>query len=252
MRLAEREAELAEAQETLRAIREGEVDGLVVSTPAGPRVFTLQGADQAYQIIVEQMQEGAVTLIGDGHIQYCNRRFAAMVKRPLEEIIGTLFCEHLIEPDRGRVHQLLLQAQEGVARGELTLRAAVDGLLPIQVGLGVVVHDGLSSISMVVTDLTERKRMERLLASELFVRAVLNQAADGIVVCDTEGRLTFTNPAALRIAHLDRSRSPITKVAHLWRKVLDSHGQLIPYEEQSLPMALAGHVVSGREKRRAK
>ena len=55
-RLKDREQEirelreqLAEAQETLRAIREGEVDSLIVSTPEGPRVFTLQGADQTYR-----------------------------------------------------------------------------------------------------------------------------------------------------------------------------------------------------------
>src|SRR5512134_2302661 len=85
-------AELADAQETLRAIREGEVDSLVVSTPEGPRIFTLQSADQTYRTIIEQMQEGAVTLVEDGHINYCNQRFAEMVKRPLDEIIGSHFC----------------------------------------------------------------------------------------------------------------------------------------------------------------
>jgi PAS domain S-box-containing protein len=80
----------------------------------------------------------------------------------LEQLIGSHFCEHLIEPDRGGVHQLLRQTHEGAARGELTLRAADGTLVPIHVGLGVVVHDGLSSISMVVTDLTERKQMEDL------------------------------------------------------------------------------------------
>ena len=93
--IRELRAQLAEAQETLRAIREGEVDALVVSTPEGQRVFTLQSADHSYRTIIEQMQEGAVTLVEDGHINYSNRRFAEMVKRPLEEIIGSHFCEHL-------------------------------------------------------------------------------------------------------------------------------------------------------------
>jgi len=42
-----------ETEETLRAILSGEVDGLVVSTPEGDRVFTLSGADYPYRIMVE-------------------------------------------------------------------------------------------------------------------------------------------------------------------------------------------------------
>ena len=61
--IRELRAQLAESQETLRAIREGEVDALVVSTPEGQRIFTLQSADQTYRTIIEQMQEGAVTYL---------------------------------------------------------------------------------------------------------------------------------------------------------------------------------------------
>ena len=53
---------LEEAEETLRAIREGEVDALVVSSPQGDQVYTLKGAEQPYRVFVETMNEGAVTL----------------------------------------------------------------------------------------------------------------------------------------------------------------------------------------------
>src|SRR5437879_1618981 len=71
--------ELEEAQETLRAIRQGEVDGLVVDGPNGPQLFTLKSAEQPYRMLVEQMQEGALTLTPAGDILYCNRRFAGSV-----------------------------------------------------------------------------------------------------------------------------------------------------------------------------
>ena len=109
--------------------------------------------------------------------------------------------------------------------------------------------DGLSAIWMVVTDLTEGKRAERLLASEHFVRAILNQAADGIVVCDTQGRLTLTNPAARRIAQLDTAETPVTAVSHLWGNVLDADGWPIPVEEQALLIVLGGQVATARENR---
>jgi len=56
---------MMEAEETLRAIRSGEVDGLIVSTAEGDRVFTLMGAEHPYRVMVETMNEGAVTLAFD-------------------------------------------------------------------------------------------------------------------------------------------------------------------------------------------
>ena len=41
------ESRLAEAEETLRAIRNGEVDALAIETATGPQIFTLKGADYA-------------------------------------------------------------------------------------------------------------------------------------------------------------------------------------------------------------
>ena len=80
-------ARLAEAEETLRAIRAGEVDALVVSTAKGNQVFTLAGAERMYRLLIETMNEGALTLAPDGSILYCNARFAALLKRPQERFL---------------------------------------------------------------------------------------------------------------------------------------------------------------------
>src|SRR6201992_3602622 len=69
---------LREAEETLEAIRTGEVDAVVVAGPAGQQVYTLENADRPYRVLVEQMQEGAVTFSHDGTILYCNERFAPL------------------------------------------------------------------------------------------------------------------------------------------------------------------------------
>ena len=37
-------ARLKESEATLRAIRSGEADGIVINTPQGERIYTLQGA----------------------------------------------------------------------------------------------------------------------------------------------------------------------------------------------------------------
>src|SRR6476660_3476653 len=82
--LAELRARLAQAEETLHAIRSGKVDAVVVAGKAGPQVFTLEGADHAYRVLIESMNEGALTLTADKMILYANECFAGMIKRPLE------------------------------------------------------------------------------------------------------------------------------------------------------------------------
>ena len=81
-------ARLADAEETLRAIRSGEVDAVVVAGKQGPQVFTLEGAEHAYRVLIESMNEGALTLTADKMVLYANQCFARMVKCPLEQVIG--------------------------------------------------------------------------------------------------------------------------------------------------------------------
>ncbi len=78
-----------ELEETLRAIRSGEVDAVVVSAPNGDQVFTLQGAEHPYRLLVETIDEGAATLSNDGTILYSNRSFANIFDAQLERFIGT-------------------------------------------------------------------------------------------------------------------------------------------------------------------
>ena len=50
--VADLRASLEEANDTLRAIRLGEVDAVLVQGSRGDQLFTLKGADEAYRIMV--------------------------------------------------------------------------------------------------------------------------------------------------------------------------------------------------------
>src|SRR5260370_37834465 len=80
-------ARLAEAEETIAAIRQGAVDALVVEGPKGDQVFTLRGAEKPYRLLMEAINEGALTLQDDGTILFCNRRFGETVAAPSDRII---------------------------------------------------------------------------------------------------------------------------------------------------------------------
>ena len=122
--------ELEEARDTLAAIRAGEVDALVVETPEGQRVYTLEGAEHVYRTLIEEMQEGAVILNAAGTIHYCNRRFAQLVGRALEEIMGQPFEEYVAPADHSRWSGV---AAGGAGKAELELRTAEGKLIPVAI-----------------------------------------------------------------------------------------------------------------------
>ena len=102
--------ELEEKNQTLEAIRNGEVDAIVVSTMGGEKVFTLEGAEEPYRILFEQMNEGAVTISEDLSILYCNQSFADSMKIPLEKVMGTDIGRSIPPPERNMFRGLLEQA----------------------------------------------------------------------------------------------------------------------------------------------
>ena len=202
--LAENEslrAELQQTKEKLAVIQTDDVDALVVHGPEGPRIFTLQGADHAYRALIEQMGEGAVTLKAGGTIEYCNRSFADMLGRPMEQIVGTLARRYIADADQAAFAALLRQAWAGSVRGEFGFLAGDDRVVSTQVGLSPLV-DGTpaTSVSMVVVNLTERKRAEHVLASAQFTRRLIEITPIGVAVVGRDMRYILANAAYLAMA----------------------------------------------------
>lgn len=156
---------LAEAEETLRAIRGGEVDALVVSGPEGDRVYTLKGEDRSYRVLVESVNEGALILTSDGTVMYANSRFARMIGVSLEKIIGASIDSFVANQDHEALKALIGEGVRYAARREIALtKAHTNELLPAYISISPMVLDEASALSAVVTDLTEAKRTQRELA----------------------------------------------------------------------------------------
>ena len=109
---------LAEATETLEAIRRGDVDALIVQVGGGEEVYTRVTPDEPYRDLVEQMHDGAVVLAVTGEILYCNARFASLLGVPLESVIGTRFDRFVDTPDVLCIEDLL-RAGRGRCRCQL-------------------------------------------------------------------------------------------------------------------------------------
>lgn len=101
--------ELAEARQTIETIREGGVDALVVKGSAGDQVYTLISTDHLYRTLLEEMNEGALSVTSDGLILFANRRFAKMVGAPLAQVIGSRIQKWMSPADQ-KIFDTLLQS----------------------------------------------------------------------------------------------------------------------------------------------
>jgi PAS domain S-box-containing protein len=162
---AELRNRLRAAEDTLRAIRAGEVDALVVARAGDDHVVTLQGADLPYRQLLDQMYAGAVTLTPDGVIVYCNQRFAEIVRTPLARVIGSALHGFVARGQRPALAALLEPAGEGRTTGEITVRAGDGTPVPVSVTFAPLRLAGsahASGVIGVVVDATERKHQETL------------------------------------------------------------------------------------------
>jgi two-component system, NarL family, sensor kinase len=190
--LAKLRARLAEAEETLRAVRTGDIDTLVVAGKQGPQVFTLQGAEHAYRMLIESMNEGALTLTANEIILYANQCFARMVNCPLEQVMGSSLTRFLSATDRAILRQHMKQAAPSGSKIQVLLNTGDGSHLPVQISIRPLARNGINraTIGVVVTDLTESRRNEEMLRT-LTHRVVQAQEAErGRVALELHDNIT--------------------------------------------------------------
>ena len=153
---------LEEAEETLRAIREGEVDALVVDGPQGEVVYTVTSADYPYRLMIDEMNEGAVSVSPDSFILYSNRNFAGILGLDGNKTSGIPFGDFIVPEMRERFLQDLQQAREQSVRREYTLSPGNGRVVPVLMSFAKL-QPQTNSIGIVVTDLTAQKTLEEKL-----------------------------------------------------------------------------------------
>ncbi len=223
--LTELRDRLQEAEETLRAIREGRVDALVVreAETQGEKIYTLASADRPYRIMVEEMGQGAVTLAAEGTILYCNRRFAAILERPVEEVLGAFVHTFVAPASRAAFEALLRQGvMDGVGRGEVTLTTARGTLVPAYVAATALSEKEGAALCLIVTDLTEQKAAAEAEAA--------NQAKDRFLATLSHELRTPLTPVLAVVSSLEEDRGLAPEVQGqlaMMRRNLELEARLI-------------------------
>ena len=247
------EAALREANETLDAIRNGDVDAVVVGGPQGQVVYTLESADRPYRVLVEQMREGAVTLNPRGTIFYCNQSFAELVGRRSEDIIGHPIFNFVQES--AQLEAMLTAAGADGASAELSLVLANGGLAQTNISIvKMVVEDGdARMLCMIVTDLRQNYERAReiaqanlRLASEIVERTRAEQSLAIALDAADMGSwdLDIAADTSVRSARHDAIFGHTQPLAQWGLK--DAVEHFLPEDRKAFADAMAQAAVTGR------
>jgi PAS domain S-box-containing protein len=188
----ELKSRLTEIEEALTAIRNGEVDAIMVSGKKGDQVYSVSSAETPYRTFIEEMREGAVTLTKEGTILYCNKRFAEIVQSPYKKVIGSSLNRFISPEDNPKLDYFLTQPAHDKhdvliisLKNTVYLRLSIHILPPYLQG---------ENYMLIATDISDLKRKENEL-KEIIVKLAKHINALRALrlenindTCDTIGR----------------------------------------------------------------
>ncbi len=190
---------------------------MVLGSPGEERVFALAGADRPYRLLVEAMDEGAATISASGIVLFANARFGELTGA--DAVVGMPALELVPEADRHAFATLLDVDVGKHAQAEFDLVGRGDVRFSVRISVVGFDLDGALLRSLVVTDLTERRRSQGELAaahakvreSEEFLRTALDAMLDGTSIASAirgphgrivDFRIEYANPAIARLGRV--------------------------------------------------
>jgi PAS domain S-box-containing protein len=251
------------AEETLCALRNGEVDAIVASGPDGDRVYTLRGADEAYRLMVQNMAEGALTVAPDGMILFSNEKLDSILAIPHGRLVGSSFHDFIVPEDADILSALLTHKLGGGAKREVRLKTPGGMSVPASLSVNRLELEGVDCFCVIVSDLTNQKQNEEVLhalsARLLQVqdedrRRIASGLNDGAFQClaALEFKLTLVGQAAPELP--PAAQRNLTECLELVGECCNDLGNLAYLiqppllEEQGLGPALRAYVTDHNRK----
>jgi PAS domain S-box-containing protein/putative nucleotidyltransferase with HDIG domain len=246
-------ARLDEAEETLRAIRSGELGALIVSGVDGEQILTLKQAEDALQKEKDRGQQyldiaGVMFLVlsTDRKVILINKKGCEILGYDEREIVDRSWFDFIPQAEKDRTGDVFDKVMAGeiermeyfenpvlTKRGQERLVAWHNSVLTDESGRIIgIVSSG--------TDITERKRAEESLReSEEKHRTLFERMAQGVVYQAADGRITSANPAAERILGLTLDQMQgRTSTDSRW-KAIHEDGSDFPGDTHPAMVALA-------------
>ena len=185
--ITELEQKLEEYEQYIEAIKAGEIDGFALNKNNQPEVFTFQGSDYAYRMLVENFGEGALTLSEDALTVYTNNYFLDLLNLPYDSVIGKSFYQFIHPDSQETFTQLFNKGLTGQSKGEICLRTNQKEI-PVYVSL-TSLYPTMPNVGIIVTDLSDKKKQENVLEeNEEKFNALFQLSPFSISLADAETR----------------------------------------------------------------
>jgi PAS domain S-box-containing protein len=213
-------------EERYRRDEDGQVIGIRSTvqdiTDAKRTEAALVASERRTRILFEGIEDAVFVHAPDGRILDANPAASRMLGYSREELLA-MTTHDIDEPEfaAGFEERLKRQLSEGHLSCEGRHRAKDGRIIPVDINTSTILFDGERAVLAVIRDVTERKALEdtrrqfalaqmqsaqaleaknrALTESESRYRQLTEGCLDGVIVADSQGRITLFNPAAEKI-----------------------------------------------------
>jgi PAS domain S-box-containing protein len=184
-----------------------------------------------------------------------NRAAEQMFRCPAADAIGHPL-DRFIPPRAREAHRRHVEefgrsgasARRMGALGEVTGLRADGEEFPIEASISQAEVGEQKRFTVILRDITEGKRGKHALTAQTaLLQAILEQAADGILARDAEGKMLFANAALKRLAWEAPEGKPLAAGVEVWGKTTDADGKELAVDQWPMSRALRGETVRGVE-----
>lgn len=202
--IEELQRRLEEAEQTIEAIRRGEVDAIVRPGEEGLGIYTLESGDHPYRNIVETMNAGAVTIDEDYTVYYSNAVFSEMTGIPLQSLIGSNFKSLIVPEDLPLFLGFVKKSRKGKrAIEEVTVKRKNGSVFVRLAGSNQTIYN-IERTSIVITDISDLRAAQESFRKEARtvererdrLMTLINSMNDGVWFVRSDGRVVLANAVA--------------------------------------------------------
>ncbi|HEX2200025.1 MAG TPA: PAS domain S-box protein [Burkholderiales bacterium] len=218
--------QLQDAEELRLAISHGQVDAFVVGpSDDAKRVLMLSGAYARYRQLVEDMQQGAVTVSRQGEIMFANHAFAELVGLSPIDLFRVPLQQYVAQANREAV-AALLAPHPGQPDVRATLKARDGGERRVRLSL-VSANDDFSTL--LVTELSHDEEVAgatveairngsvdalvvggdqvvMLDSAQRFYQAAVERMQQGVIILGPQGEIAYANQRMATLLGMHRER----------------------------------------------
>ncbi len=149
---------------------DGEDHGMFETELLTHEHFDLQSRDHIYRMLFENLSEGALVINNQRIIVYANKYFAGLIGSLLQKVIGSDFNSYLDQRDLDGFSDCLEKALKQRSFCLLTLKSRKSGDVTVMVSFNGFMMDDQRYYSMIITDVSFQKRIEKGLENKIAER----------------------------------------------------------------------------------